>query len=180
MATEIWKDVVGWVGFYQVSNRGRVRSVTRIIKRRTHGKKFDVQWTGGLMKPANMSNGYQFVPLRKQGTIKSQQSIHRLVANAFVPNPKGRPCVNHKNGVKKDNRRSNLEWVNKSENALHAIKNNLVSCFAETHPMAKLKNRDIRKIRNSSLSYIKLGRIYGVSGTAIQHIKEGKTWKSVK
>lgn len=132
------------------------------------------------MKPSNMSNGYHFVPLRRDGDIKSQQSIHRLVAKAFIPNPLKRRYVNHKNGIKNDNRVSNLEWVTKSENALHAIANGLVTSFAETHPMAKLKNEDIPEIRKNPLSYIKIGRIYGVSGTAIQHIKEGRTWQSVR
>lgn len=102
---EIWRDVVGYEGLYQVSNAGRVKSF--------HGKSERIL-VGGVCR-----EGYVKVLLRKNKSRKLV-SVHRLVAMAFIPNPDNKPEVNHINGNKIDNRVENLEWKTRAENAKHA------------------------------------------------------------
>ena len=89
---EIWKDIKGYEGLYQVSNEGRIFSVINSI----------------FLKPIE-NNGYYTVSLYKNKK-PSINNIHRLVAEAFIPNPNNLPCVNHKNEIKTDNKVNNLEW----------------------------------------------------------------------
>lgn len=115
---EIWKDIDGFEGFYQVSNLGRVKSLARVVN--------DYRGTGKhnkerILKPKrkNVANSYLTVCFSKYGTITTHQ-IHTLVARAFLGNPDAGQEVNHKNGVKGDNRVENLEWVSRRENIMHA------------------------------------------------------------
>ena len=100
---EIWKPVNGYEGLYEVSNLGNVRSIR----------------TNRTMK-LQLHKGYLKVGLYKQRTLK-QFSVHRLVASAFIPNPKSKPEVNHLDGDKTNNRADNLEWCTPCENANHAL-----------------------------------------------------------
>lgn len=120
--SEIWRDVVGYEGLYQVSNMGRVRSIDHVVKTKT-GK--DMLVKGMTKKPSTYKGGYQFVMLqyRKQ---KKLFPVHRLVALAFIPNPDNKPEVNHIDAIKDNNCVSNLEWVTGEENFKHAIDNGLV------------------------------------------------------
>ena len=94
MQNEIWKDIPGYVGLYQVSNTGRVKS-------------FKNQYGHGvrILKGEKTQSGYIQVSLNKK-----RYKIHRLVAMSFIPNPDGLPQINHKNEIKTDNRAENLEW----------------------------------------------------------------------
>lgn len=113
---EIWLPIAGYENLYEVSNLGRVRSLTREIV--TSNKKG--YWLKGkLIKPFAKENLYQHVCLCKAGKPKSIY-LHRIVAKAFLPNPDNKPQVNHINGNPQDNRVENLEWVTVSENHRHA------------------------------------------------------------
>jgi hypothetical protein len=103
---EKWKDVVGYEGLYKVSDLGRVKNSLGIIMKCFYKDK--------------SSDNYLRVALSKYGACK-KYTVHRLVALAFIPNEKNKPLVNHKNGVKNDNRLSNLEWCTSSENRIHSI-----------------------------------------------------------
>lgn len=103
---EIWKEVKEYEGLYEVSNLGRVRSLDKIISDRKGRNYFR---KGQIIKPQKDSGGYNKIKLSNTNNIR-QMSIHRLVAEAFIPNPDNLPCVNHKNEVKTDNRVENLEW----------------------------------------------------------------------
>ena len=114
---EEWRPVVGFEGYYEISSFGRLRSLGRLIvessgKRRKH--------RGKIISLHANKHGYYTRNLYVDGKITAVQ-IHRLVATAFIPNPGKLPQVNHKNGIKTDNRVDNLEWVSRSENALHAV-----------------------------------------------------------
>lgn len=110
---EEWRDIKGYEGIYQVSNRGRVR---RIVATHT---------TKPMMRKASLQGrGYLGICLSKNGVTK-RYIVSRLVAEAFIPNPDNKPEVNHINGIKTDNRAVNLEWVTVSENKLHAYRTGL-------------------------------------------------------
>ena len=128
--TEIWKDIPGYEGLYQVSNLGRVKSLSRIVnyggrKRKTTEK---------ILKQ-NISRRYNSVQFQKCGkTI----TVHRLVANAFISNPENKPQINHINGIRADNRAENLEWCTQSENQKHAYKIGLQKGFSCNHFTRKI------------------------------------------
>lgn len=113
MIEEIWKDIKGYVGLYQISNLGRVKSLKRIT---VDGKTIKER----ILKPGTDKPGYEFIILRKNNKSHNLM-IHRLVAEAFIENPNKYSCVNHKDGNKLNNNVSNLEWCTYSYNLKHAI-----------------------------------------------------------
>lgn len=110
--TEVWKDIAGYEGLYQVSNQGNVRSLDRVSEHNFSGK---ITLKGTEKKPS-FDGKYLFVVLSKEGKRK-QVTVHRLVAEAFIPNPQGLPCVNHKDENKKNNVVDNLEWCTNKYNS---------------------------------------------------------------
>ncbi len=113
---EIWLSVVGYEDNYEISNYGNLRSKDREIERNKQG---NFQKDGELRQPHFTPAGYLRVMLSKNGESKNY-FIHRLVAEAFLENPKNKPMINHKNSIRCDNRLENLEWVTASENLQHA------------------------------------------------------------
>lgn len=115
-STEKWLPVVGYEGLYEVSDAGRVRSLGRTdIRGRV--------WPAQMLKPANRPNGYKFVQLTALNTRRRMLSVHRLVAEAFIPNPSLLPIVRHWDDDKKNNHVSNLLWGTESDNKKDAIRN---------------------------------------------------------
>ena len=106
---EIWKDIEGWEGIYQISNCGRLKSFKKLK-------------TGKILSNTNKTGWYLGVILEAKGKINQSCKIHILVAKYFVPNPDGKPDVNHKDTNKQNNHDWNLEWVTKSENMEHISK----------------------------------------------------------
>lgn len=124
---ENWRNVKGHEKKYQVSDLGRVKSLPRMIVRSIIGnseRKIIQPLRGRILKPQKHPGGYLMVTLSKKAKIRSYL-IHRLVAQAFIPNPKNKKEINHKDCDKKNNERSNLQWVTKVEHDFHTKCNGL-------------------------------------------------------
>jgi hypothetical protein len=177
---ETWKPVVDYESHYSVSSLGRVMRTKRYKgtrnRRVTQNK---------VLKPGRMTVGYLFVALCVDGKPKLH-SVHRLVAAAFIgPCPEGKE-VNHKNGVRTDNRLDNLEYVTRQENIIHGQKHlprKHTSLRGTMVPNAKLDENKVRQIKLRIANGEQLRRIgadYGVSGHCIWSIKHKKQWAWVE
>lgn len=188
---EIWKDVVGYEGLYQVSNLGRVKSVARIIYKDYRNSKTAVikgiakQKRGDvIMQPFIKKTGYYTVSLTKDHKKKTKM-IHQLVAKAFIPNPENKEMINHIDCNTLNNRVDNLEWCTNSENQIHAMKNGLKVDFGANHPNSKLTEEDVRfirehyKFRDTVYNTRSLSEMFGVSSGIISRIVLGKSYKNV-
>lgn len=113
---EIWKDITGYEGFYQISNKGNIRSIA--CRRGCHGKTIIVDRVKD-MSPTDNGNGYLIVSLKSNNKRKSFY-IHRLVAAAFLDKPDGCDVVNHIDFNKLNNSSDNLEWVTQKANVIHS------------------------------------------------------------
>lgn len=118
---EVWKDIAGFEGFYQVSNHGRVRSLTR-TQLSPNGLGGFVMRTinGRLMGPTDSGNGYLIVSLTKVGCKRKKYYVHRLVADAFIPKRENCDIVNHLDHNRANNRVENLEWCSQTENTRYS------------------------------------------------------------
>jgi len=122
--------------------------------------------------------GYLYIGMYKDGIAKSY-TIHRLVALAFIPNPENKPCVNHINGIKTDNRIENLQWCTYSENIKHADLHNLRSLVGERNSGSVLKEAQILDIRSKFLKGIRnkdLAKEYETTTKNISKIILRQTW----
>lgn len=141
---EIWKDIEGFEGHYQVSNFGRIKSLSR--------KSGNTIKKERILKPRDHTHGYSEVSLGKDMKFKNK-FVHRLVAIAFIPNPDNKPQVNHINENKQDNRVENLEWVTAKYNINYK---NLTYKKWENrrkrYKVTNLMNKEV-KYYNNELSY---------------------------
>lgn len=188
---EIWKDIKGYEGWYQVSNQGRVRSLDRTVYFKD-GKRSRT-YKGKILR-YKYHHGYQMVNLLRNKEINTGY-VHKLVINAFIPKVKGKTWTNHKNGIKSDNRAENLEWCTPSENNIHAKKmglrkDNVQGLIAYTDTLKKqvvaLKDNKVIKISDCSRDmaewFISIGIFKNVSiSTAGRSIRrsasEGVSYK---
>lgn len=156
MEKEVFKDVLGYEGLYQVSNYGRVKSLKREnIFYCGLRKEFLKRPVKEKILSFNKSNrGYLQVCLTKNGKYRTY-TVHRMVAIAFIPNKNNKSQVNHKDGNKENNRVDNLEWCSPKENSNHAFKTGL----SKPHNMRKVKQYDLEgnfiKLWNSMIDFYK-------------------------
>lgn len=187
MNEETWKPIVGFETLYEVSDQGRVRTLDlqgfnrpSTGKPRTRKAKVINGWTH--------NTGYTRVYLGHGifgGTRGKCHYVHRLVASAFIPNPDNKPQINHKNGIRTDNRVENIEWCTNSENGLHAFR--VLGRIAKGTPgernyFCKLSEEDIRHIRiraECGVLWDVLAADYGVSTDMISRIVKRKNWQHV-
>lgn len=176
---EQWKDIIGYVGFYQVSSFGNVKSLDRISKRNYKGNK---KTPGVYLKPMVTNKGYLRIDLSKESKKKSH-NIHRLVAIAFIQNPENKPQVNHKDGDKTNNNDWNLEWNTNQENQIHAYDLGLnISQNGEKNGFSKLTEKDVFYIRSEQCKSKKLKELskeLRVSITTISDVKNRKIWTHI-
>lgn len=171
---EVWKDVEGFEGRYQVSNFGRVKSLDREITNLV-GRTYSVK---GVVLRQTLRNGYQRVILSLDGKA-THVSVHRLVALAFVANPENKEYVHHINSDKMNNHMDNLEWVTPLENSRDARRNNLYISGSRS-PNSKLEIEVIPNILdlyfNKGLFQSEIGEKYNVSQSTISCVIRGESW----
>jgi hypothetical protein len=151
---EIWRDVKGFLGIYQISNLGNVRNVKTLR----------------ILKFAN-SSGYEMVKLYRKGEVKNL-FVHRLLSLAFIPNPKNKTCIDHINNKKLDNRLKNLRFVTSQENS----RNRSIS----SHNTSGVKGISFHTKCNKWQAFIKINgkMIYIGIFTDIEEAKEARQKKA--
>ena len=174
---EIWKNVKGYEEGYEISNLGRLRTKGRVV---------DYGWKKAFRKPKILKTricpkrGYEYTVIsidKKRKTVK----IHRLVAEAFIFNEYDKPQVNHINGIKHDNRASNLEWSTAKENANHAYETGLrKGVRGSLSHLSKLTPNEVEAIRNKHIKYNvtqrSLADEFNVSQSQISRILRRDNW----
>lgn len=167
-----WKWVPGFEGLYMVSNAGEIMGTPKKTS------------PGHILATTVKKTGYVHACLSKDGK-KHHVSVHRVVAQAFIPNPHFKPEVNHKNGDRSDNRAENLEWATRSENERHAYRvlGKTPTSYWAGKPRRfarRFTDEEVRAIRADERTCTEIGSQYGVSKAAIQDIKRRKNYKKVK
>ena len=161
------RNVVGYEGRYVVDDEGNVFSVK----------------SNRYLASVKMESGYLYVHLHKGDGNSKLKRVHRIVADAFIDNPRHYEQVNHINGDKTDNRVANLEWVTREQNMKHAIDNGLFITSGENNPSAKLNWEKVQRIREEYKRGDKecgtngLSRKYGVTGMMIGKIVRHECWR---
>lgn len=161
-----WKQIKEFEEYYEVNDLGQVRRIGQISNR----------------KKQITHKGYHKVFLYGGGK-RLHCFVHRLVAIAFISNPENKPNINHKNGIKTDNRINNLEWCTTAENNQHAKEMKLYKpLHGSKHGMSALTEEIVLKIREHAkegMTHKSIADFYGVTPSTIRMVIIGKSWKHV-
>lgn len=164
--TERWAPIDGFVGRYEVSDHGRIKSLD-----------FSRSGSPGIMSTV-IRRGYLSVMLGRK-----QRTVHSLVAAAFIGPKTESMVINHIDGCKTNNAIENLEYVSPSDNQKHAFRLGLQSNVGERHSQARLSEDNVRKIRTLAAAgtpQASLGAMFGITQSCISHIVRGKRWAHVQ
>lgn len=172
---EIFKDIIGYEGRYQISNLGNVKSLSRKTR---FGNNYKIS-KEKILKIFMHKKGYAYVYLLINSK-KKNLLVHRMVALHFIINPENKPQVNHINGIKTDNRVENLEWNTSKENLKHAVLLGLNKKDGINNYKSKLSLTDVLSIRKNEkkLNQRQLSLYYGINQTSISNIINFKTYKN--
>ena len=180
MLTEVWKDIPDFEGSYQVSNMGRVRSVDSVV---TFSDGRVRKYKGKVLKPYINNTGYEQVMLYDDNGYNLKR-VHRLLLETFKPHINMNDLdVNHIDGNKLNNHLTNLEWLTRRDNILHACDIGLINNRGEDSPNAILSNADVLEILqrlDTGELQKDIGLDYGVSNKYISQINRGVRWRAVK
>lgn len=178
MEQEIWWPVAGFEGLYEVSNTGKVRGLSHCVSvqpSRCKNRKYSVkakEKTVGLSK-----NGYLTVSLCKDNKSYTTY-LHRILAEAFIPNPNRYNVVNHKNGVKTDCRLENLEWCTSGYNNKHAVDNRLRK--PANAILTEKTALQIKEMKSQGLTIVKIAEILKLSEHTVGEFLRGNSYKYFK
>jgi Bacterial DNA polymerase III alpha NTPase domain/Bacterial DNA polymerase III alpha subunit finger domain/HNH endonuclease/NUMOD4 motif len=175
----LFKDILGYEGLYKIGSNGIIVSNVKNGYGRNSGRTYG----GSVMKQKIQKNGYVSIQLCKNG-VRKTRLVHAIVAQSFIPSLEGKQFVNHRNGIKTDNRADNLEWVTSSENMKHAYAMGLGNhehCIGVKSCKAVLDESQviniIKKNKAGNMSQRKLAEEYGVSIGCISGIIYNQNWK---
>lgn len=175
-SVERWKPVVGFDGVYSISDLGRLRREVTASNSKA----------GFILTPFRRPSGYCCYTVWRDGKMRTLL-VHRLIAQAFISNPDGKPHINHRDGVRSNNAIDNLEWCTARENVRHAMevlghvpfKGH--QPFGERHYKARLTQQQVDDIRARHLAgrinQAAIGREFGVSKKTINSLIKGASWK---
>jgi len=166
---EEWKSINNYEGLYEISTLGRAKTLN-------YNKTKEIR----ILKQGLGSKGYLTICLYRLGT-KFTRTVHSLVAKTFIPNPDNKPDVNHKKGIKTDNRFFMLEWNTESENSQHSYDNFFsVAAKGESYK-SKLTEKEVLEIRNIKKPFLQkdIAIQYGVDRVTISDIIRRKSWKHI-
>lgn len=172
----MWKSIKGYEGIYEVSSAGKVKSLSRRIKNkggRSHVSK------ERILKPYlnKRGKGYYSVILIDANGNKKNKTVHRLVAEAFIPNPNNLRDVDHIDDCTTNNKVSNLQWLSSGDNTRKSFK------ISQRMGRAKLTSKNVKVIRwflaNTKLTNKVIASLYNVSPSRVSEIKTGKIWTHI-
>jgi len=170
---EEWCPIRGFEGYYEVSTYGSVRSVSRCVR----SKRGSLIHLHGRLRCPTMYQGYYNVQLTKN-CIRTRYKVHRLVGEAFHPNPLNKRTVNHINGNKRDNYYLNLEWSTDAENTAHAWNSGLCAhSYGDAHYLSKLTDNQVVEMRNMynlGVSVQDICAAYNTPKTTVYHLVRGE------
>jgi hypothetical protein len=176
-----WHPVPGYEGRYEVTRDGRVRSLPRFVNSPAAGGQRKIK--GKELKLQLIKGYWGFLAVRPDGS-KTSAYVHRFIAMLFVPNPDGKPHVNHIDGDKTNNDPANLEWVTHGENMRHAFATGLTpkptSGPGEESPAAKLdweKVARIREMLREGATQLSVAREFGITKGTVGFIARNETWR---
>jgi len=184
---EVWKDINGYGGYYQISNKGRVKSLSRkrLGKPFRNGTKGIANVRQRILNPNITKLGYIHYVLQKNAkslTVKA----HRLVAQAFILNPQNKPHINHVDFNKQNNCVHNLEWVTQSENERHTIKNGIKKSTRGNKYLGSYQKRlnptIVKSIKRLSRYHQtnELCSMFGLSRFVVRDLLRGRSYKNVE
>ena len=163
---------------YQISDFGRIKSLERESKFGNRKRVLKEK----IMNPNKSRHGYRGINFVKDGIIKAHL-VHRLVALHFIPNTNNLPEVNHKDGDKNNNKKSNLEWCSRKFNMRHAHESNLINQKGENSSLSKLKAEEVTEIRTvyntEHVTYQQLAEKFGVGASTIGRVVREEVYTNV-
>lgn len=171
----------GYEGLYSVSRSGKIFSHRVMSTRKKKTRRCTIDTAHLKEMVPNVSQRYVRLTLSDKKGKYQTHYLHRLLCQTFIPNPNNYPIVNHKNGIKHDNRLCNLEWCTHRMNSLHANDIGLIRMNGEDNPSSKLSNAQrikiVGEVRKGDKSHREIGEKYGVARNTISRIN--KKWKGV-
>lgn len=176
---ELWKPMLNYEDLYEVSNLGRIKSVTR---NNIDSIGRNVQRRSQIIKSIPKKIGYCFINVYRDGK-RYKYNTHKIVALTWIPNPENKYTINHINGVKHDNRVENLEWCTVKENVHHAIATGLSKRKGTDNTNACLDEKQVVEIRSSYIkkkgNIKKLSEKYKVSTSIISDVVNNRTYNNI-